>query len=250
MTMRNPGHCSQSRTYPPLAHRAATVRGTWLRGQGADKSGCGYNGTLRKLRWACPLDFGAKTLLAVTTGLRRGEILGLRWQDVNLDRGILSVVQTLEQTREGLRFKPPKTKRSRRVVTLPTVTIEALRHHRAEQARIRLQLGMGRDEEGLVCAKYDGQPRSPRNFTKEFTRLISRLDIPHITFHGLRHSHATQLLGAGIHPKIAQERLGHSTIATTMDLYSHVTESMQEDAAARIDDALRAAIGKHKGNKS
>ena len=61
MTMRNPGHCSQSRTYPPLAHRAATVRGTWLRGQGADKSGCGYNGTLRKLRWACPLDFGAKT---------------------------------------------------------------------------------------------------------------------------------------------------------------------------------------------
>ena len=205
---------------------------------------------------ACLLD-GAKgktlyepILLAVTTGLRRGEILGLRWRDVDLDRGILSVVQTLEQTREGLRFKPPKTKRSRRVVTLPTVTIEALRHHRAEQARVRLQLGMGRDEEGLVCAKYDGQPRNPRNFTKEFTRLVSRLDIPHITFHGLRHSHATQLHRAGIHPKIAQERLGHSTIATTMDLYSHVTESMQEDAATRVDDALRAATGKHKGNKS
>ena len=71
MTMRNPGHCSQSRTYPPLAHRAATVRGTWLRGQGADKSGCGYNGTLRKLRWACPLDFGAKTkALKLPTFLR------------------------------------------------------------------------------------------------------------------------------------------------------------------------------------
>ena len=75
MTMRNPGHCSQSRTYPPLAHRAATVRGTWLRGQGADKSGCGYNGTLRKLRWACPLDFGAKTLGAAILGIGGDEII-------------------------------------------------------------------------------------------------------------------------------------------------------------------------------
>ena len=74
MTMRNPGHCSQSRTYPPLAHRAATVRGTWLRGQGADKSGCGYNGTLRKLRWACPLDFGAKTNRTLKEQIIHGRI--------------------------------------------------------------------------------------------------------------------------------------------------------------------------------
>ena len=190
------------------------------------------------------------TLLAITTGLRRGEILGVRWQDVDLDRGVLSVVQSLEETRNGLRFKPPKTKRSRRVITLPTVTIEGLRRHRAEQAQVRLRLGIGRDENGLVCPRYDGRPRSPRAFTKEFTRLVAKLDIPHITFHGLRHSHATQLLRAGVHPKIAQERLGHSSIATTMDLYSHVTASMQEDAATLVDGALRAAIGIRDGNKS
>ena len=190
------------------------------------------------------------SLLAVTTGLRRGEILALRWRDVDFDRGTLAVTQSLEETKDGLRFKQPKTKRSRRVVTLPSITIDALRRHRIEQAQLRLQLGLGRDDNGLVCSRYDGQPRSPRAFTKEFTRLVAKLDIPRTTFHGLRHSHATQLLRAGIHPKIAQERLGHSTIATTMDLYSHVTDTMQEDAAAQIDAGLQAAIGKRKRNKS
>lgn len=190
------------------------------------------------------------SLLAVTTGLRRGEILALRWRDVDFDRGTLAVTQSLEETKDGLRFKQPKTKRSRRVVTLPSITIDALRRHRIEQAQLRLQLGLGRDDNGLVCSRYDGQPRSPRAFTKEFTRLVAKLDIPRTTFHGLRHSHATQLLRAGIHPKIAQERLGHSTIATTMDLYSHVTDTMQEDAAAQIHAGLQAAIGKRKRNKS
>ncbi len=183
-------------------------------------------------------------LLAVTTGLRRGEVLALRWTDVDLDRGVLSVMQTLEETRDGLRFKAPKTKGSRRVVTLPAVTVEALRRHKVEQAQLRLRIGLGREENGLVCPRQEGQPRSPCAFTKEFSRLVAKLNIPHITFHGLRHSHATQLLRAGIHPKVAQERLGHSTIVTTMDLYSHVTESMQEDAAIRIDAGLRAAISK------
>ncbi len=189
-------------------------------------------------------------LLAVTTGLRRGEALALKWKDVDLDRGVLSVVRSLEETAEGLRFKAPKTKLSRRNVTLPGVTVEALRRHKVEQAQLRLQLGLGRDEDALVCPRYDGKPRSPGAFTKEFTRLAAKLDIPHITFHGLRHSHATQLLRAGVHPKVAQERLGHSTITTTMDLYSHVTKSMQEDAAARVDTALRTAMGKPKENDS
>jgi integrase len=151
--------------------------------------------------------------------MRRGEVLGLRWQDVDLDRGVLSVVQALEETKDGLRFKAPKTKHSRRKVTLPGITVEALRRHKVEQARLRLQLGLGRDDNALVCPRIDGKPRSPRAFTKEFTRLAAKADIPPITFHGLRHSHATQLLQAGVHPKVAQERLGHSTIATTMDLY-------------------------------
>ncbi len=189
-------------------------------------------------------------LLAATTGMRRGEILALRWSALDLERGTVAVVQSLEQLIGGLNFKEPKTERGKRSIRLPSVTIEALRQHKARQARQRLQLGLGRDDNGLVCARYDGEPRSPQSLTREFKRLVAKLDIPRITFHGLRHSHATQLLRVGIHPKVAQERLGHSTIATTMDLYSHVTESMQEDAAARVDAALRAAIGKQKSNKN
>jgi integrase len=190
------------------------------------------------------------TLLAATTGMRRGEILALRWSALDLERGTVAVVQSLEQVIGGLNFKEPKTERGKRSITLPSVTIEALRQHKARQARQRLQLGLGRDDNGLVCARYDGEPRSPKSLTWQFKGLVAKLDIPRITFHGLRHSHATQLLRAGIHPKVAQERLGHSTIAMTMDLYSHVTESMQEDAAALVDAALRAAIGKQKSNQN
>jgi integrase len=175
--------------------------------------------------------------------------LALQWSHVDLDRGTLAVVQTLEQTKAGLRLKPPKTKRSRRVVTLPSLTVEALRRHKADQAAMRLKLGMGKDDSGFVCARWDGELRSPRALTKEFARLIAKLDLPRISFHGLRHSHATHLLRAGVHPKVAQERLGHSTIATTMDLYSHVTATMQEDAAVRVDVALKAALGKRNANK-
>ena len=189
-------------------------------------------------------------LIAISTGLRRGEVLALRWKDIDLERGSLSVARSLEQTKSGLHFKQPKTKKSRRSVTLPPITVEALRLHKAEQAMLRLRLGLGRDKNGLVCSRYDGEPRSPRAFSKEFDRFIRALDITRITLHGLRHTHATQLLEAGIHPKVVQERLGHSTIATTMDLYSHVTESMQEDAAARIDLSLRVAIGKQNGNEN
>ena len=138
-------------------------------------------------------------------------------------------------------------------MTLPNIAVEALRRHKIEQAEMRLRLGLGWDDDTLVCGRYDGSPRSPRAFSKEFARFVAKLrartqenqgraEIPAITFHGLRHSHATQLLKAGIHPKIAQERLGHSTIAVTLDLYSHVTETMQDDAARQIDKALRVAI--------
>ncbi len=160
-------------------------------------------------------------LLAVTTGLRRGEVLALRWKHIDLDRSTLSVVESLEETKDGgLQFKTPKTKGSCRSVTLPSITVEALKRYKVEQAQIRLRLGLGRDDDALVYGRFDGSPKSPRAFTKEFTRFVAKLraetrehpkepNIPPVTFHGLRHSHATQLLKAGIHPKIAQERLGH-----------------------------------------
>jgi len=189
-------------------------------------------------------------LLAVTTGLRRGEVLALRWKDINLDSGILTVNQTLEQTRGGVRAKAPKTKSSRRSVTIPDVAMGDLREHRRTVAERCLRLGMGWDDEALICARYDGQPRSPHAFSRAFDKLVAVTDIPRITFHGLRHSHATQMLRIGVHPKVAQERLGHSTIATTLDLYSHVTKSMQQDAAEQIDATLRDAFRRHSENKN
>ena len=187
-------------------------------------------------------------LLAACAGIRRGEALAVRWSDLDENRGTLSVVRSLEQTAAGVRFKGPKTERGRRVVTLPSIALDALREHRVNQAELRLRLGLGRGDGGLICAGEDGTPRSPRAFSKSFKRLAKKLNMPGITFHSLRHGHATQLLRSGIHPKIAQERLGHSTIATTLDLYSHCTPDMQEDAAVRTDAVIRAALEKRKGN--
>src|SRR6266436_4286354 len=107
-------------------------------------------------------------------------------------------------------------------------------------------LGIRQIGETLVCSRADGLPLQPQSLTHQFARLISRVkELPRVRFHDLRHSHATQLLLAGVHPKIAQERLGHATITTTLDLYSHVTETMQSDAAERLDAVFRPAITRH-----
>lgn len=182
------------------------------------------------------------TLLALTTGMRRGEVLGLRWKNVDLESAMVRVVESIEQTKSGLRFKAPKTERSR-AVTLPAFAVDALRQRQAEQAEELEMLGIRQNGDTLVCGQADGRPLQPRSLTHEFTRLIARIpELPRVRFHDLRHSHATQMLLAGIHPKVAQERLGHSTITTTLDLYSHVTDTMQSDAAARLDAAFRVAL--------
>jgi integrase len=181
-------------------------------------------------------------LLALSTGMRRGETLALRWKNLDLDRGILRVVESLEQTKCGIRFKTPKTDRAR-VVTLPAFAAEALRRHKRQQAEELLLGGVRQTGENLVCGRGDGLPLQPQTLTHHFTRLVRRIkDLPTVRFHDLRHSHATQLLLDGIHPKIAQERLGHASIATTLDLYSHVTDTMQNEAAARLDAAFKNAI--------
>jgi integrase len=181
-------------------------------------------------------------LIAFATGMRRGEILALRWRNVDIERGSLRVVESLEQTRAGLRSKAPKSEKAR-AITLPAFAIDELRRLKREQAEELLKLGVRQDGATLLCARVDGEPMQPRSLTHEFTRLVGRSkDIPRVRFHDLRHSHATTLLTAGVHPKVAQERLGHSTIAVTLDLYSHVTATMQEDAATRLDAAFRGAI--------
>jgi integrase len=180
-------------------------------------------------------------LLALATGMRRGEVLALRWRNVDFERGAVRVVEGLEQTGAGLRFKPPKSNRAR-TVTLPAFALEELRRLKKEQAEELLRLGVRLTGDTLLCARADGDPTTPAALTHTFARLIRKVrDLPTIRFHDLRHTHATQLLLAGVHPRIAQERLGHSTVALTLDLYSHVTGVMQEDAAAKIDAAFRGS---------
>ena len=181
---------------------------------------------------------GLPVLLAVTTGLRRGELLGLRWQDVDLEGGKLAVRQSIEQTKAGLAFKQPKTQKGRRVVTLPPMTVDGLRRHKAEQAKERLQLGPAYTDHGLVLARPDGRPQNPEEMTRAFKRFVQRAGVRVLSLHKLRHTHATLLLGANVHPKVVSERLGHATVGITLDTYSHVLPNLQEEAARKIDALL------------
>ena len=186
-------------------------------------------------------------MLALATGMRRGEILALRWKNVEFDGATVRVVQSLEQTKSGLRFKDTKTSR-KRAIKLPAFAVEELRRLKREQAEELLALGVRQSGETLVCCRTDGEALQPRSVTQQFTLWRNRVKgLPRVRFHDMRHSHATQLLADGVHPKIAQERLGHTSITTTMDLYSHVTATMQADAAARIDAAFREAKTRLKG---
>jgi integrase len=164
---------------------------------------------------------------------------------VDLDRGTIRIVESLEQIKGkgAIRFKAPKNDRTR-AVTLPSFSVGELRRLKREQAESLPAIGLRQTGDTLVCARRDGEPLQPQSLTHEFPRLLTRLgtDFPRVRFHDLRHSHATQLLLAGVHPKVAQERLGHSTVTTTLDLYSHVTPTMQEEAADRLDAAFRGAI--------
>lgn len=182
-------------------------------------------------------------LLAVMCGLRRGEIVALRWRHIDLSTGKISVVESAEQTADGVRYKRPKSGRGRSVALSPTV-IEELRAHRLKQAEEFLRLGLRPTEDTFVYTREDGGPLQPRSLSRAWTLAVARLDLPRIRFHDLRHAHATHLLASGVHPKVASERLGHSQIGITLDLYSHVLPGMQEDAAARVDDALRQALQK------
>ncbi|UUP19538.1 site-specific integrase [Nitratireductor thuwali] len=183
------------------------------------------------------------TLLAVMCGLRRGEILALRWRHVELgdNRRQLSVVESAEQTKDGVRYKEPKSGRAR-TVSLSSTVISELKAHRARQAEEQLRLGIRLDDDGFVVAQYDGRPIQPRSLTHEWVRIIGKTSLPRIRFHDLRHTHASQMLAAGVHPKVASERLGHSTIGITLDLYSHVMPGMQADAAEQVDAAIRSAV--------
>ncbi|TIS75451.1 MAG: site-specific integrase, partial [Mesorhizobium sp.] len=200
--------------------------------------------TLRPTRMYIPV------LLAVTCGLRRGEILALRWRHVELGDNLrrLSIEQSAEQTDDGVRYKEPKSGRAR-TVALSASTVAELKAHRARQAEELLRLGIRPDADSFVVAQVDGSPIQPRSLTHEWVRVLGNTALPRIRFHDLRHTHATQMLSSGVHPKVASERLGHSTIGITLDLYSHVMPGMQADAAEQVDAALQAAISSERKAK-
>ncbi len=203
-------------------------------------------GTARLLHAVEGMRLYMPVLLAVMTGMRRGEILALRWQDTDLEKGQVAVRRSLEQTRDGLRFKQPKTGKGMRSVALPGIAIQVLRRHKTEQAQERLRLGPAYEDNDLVCPRPNGSPWPPDSLSTAFAGHIRRSDLPRVRFHDLRHSHATQLLRHGIHPKVVSERLGHSKVGITLDTYSHVLPGMQEEAASKVDAALRVAIERHK----
>jgi integrase len=186
------------------------------------------------------------TLLAVMCGLRRGEICALRWRNVDLIAGQMSVVESLEQTKAGLRIKSPKSGKGR-TVALSATLVDELRAHRVKRAQELLRLGVGLSDDDLVIAHADGSVVQPIYISQHWARTIRSTKLAHLRFHDLRHTHATHLLSGNIHPKVASERLGHSRVGITLDLYSHVIPGMQEDAAAMIDRALSAA--RDKGRK-
>ena len=188
------------------------------------------------------------TVLAGLCGLRRGEIAALQWKHVDIERRQIAVAQSAEQTRAGVRYKPPKSGRARTVAMSDTVTAE-LRTHRVAQAEGLLSLGVRLSEATFVVAQADGSPLQPNSLSHEWVRQIGKIGLPRIRYHDLRHAHATHLLLSGVHPKVASERLGHSKVGITLDLYSHVLPGMQEDAAARVDDALRIALQNRTKNK-
>ncbi|MHB8311781.1 MAG: site-specific integrase [Candidatus Dormibacteria bacterium] len=185
---------------------------------------------------------GALYVLAVTPGMRQGQLLGLRWQDLDLDHGSLAVVRNL-QPLPGLGLtntKRQKTEKSRHRVELGTLAVEALRAHKVRQADERSGAGDAWEDHDLVFPHVLGHPLSRERLVRlGFEPLLKAAGLPRIRFHDLRHTTATLLLSQGVHPKIVSELLGHSTVAITLNTYSHVTQTMSRAAADTLDSLLQ-----------
>lgn len=198
--------------------------------------------------------FYIPTYIAIATGMRLGEVLGLRWQDVDLKKGVIMVKQSAGLKRkEELKDVPeeelpakgrnevypklPKTKQSKRSIDIPYSLVEELKKHQLQQKKDRLAFGELYQDNGLVCCREDGRPLHPTSFSSRFSKLAKKAGV-FITFHGLRHSHATWLFQQDEHPKVVSERLGHSRIGITMDLYTHAIPGTQKRAARKIEEIL------------
>jgi integrase len=195
--------------------------------------------------------------LALATGMRRGELIALKWQDINFKTGTLQVVRVLTRVptkmpnREHVYIEAePKTQKSRRSVIIAPFALEALKEHRVRQLEAKLKAGASWEEHDYVYCTLHGTHLGPNHVVEEFKLLLKRAELPDIRFHDLRHSAATLLLSIGIHPKVVQELLGHTQINITMDVYSHVLPGMQKDAMSKLDEALKRQEGDEKKESS
>lgn len=185
--------------------------------------------------------------LLATTGMRRGEALGLRWSDVDFDRKTIRVTRTLITTdvqrkgAPGFTWGTPKTAKGRRTIALDDAAVAALKAHRKRQREERLAVGADYHDGDLVVCEPDGTPVHPKTISYRFAKAARAAGLPKIRLHDLRHTHATLALEAGVHPRIVQERLGHANVSITLDTYSHVDLDLQAAAAARVAALLTAA---------
>jgi integrase len=178
--------------------------------------------------------------LALATGMRRGELLALRWEDLDLDGAKVRIERSLEETAAGLRFKAPKTKHGRRMISLPTSAVEALRIHRFKQLELRIALGQGKpDADVLVFSTIEGAPLSPDNLSRDWRRVVAAMHMPRVKFHSLRHSHASALIASGLDVLTVSRRLGHGSPVVTLNTYAHLFAKTDEKAAEAIEAALR-----------
>ena len=184
-----------------------------------------------------------RAILALFTGLRRSEILALKWAHVDLDRKILRVVEALEETAAGLRFKVPKSRAGKREITLPDIVVTVLREHWKRQSEQRIKLGAGRlPADALVFSRLDGGPLRPNALSKEWSKAAASIGIA-ATFHALRHTHVSHLVDAGINVVKISRRVGHADIATTLNVYAHLFDAREDKSAEAINTAVATLLG-------
>lgn len=187
----------------------------------------------------------ALILLALATGMRRGELLALKWQDLDLEKRILQVRRILTRIPsklpgKGFEETEPKTDRGRRSIVLPPFMVEVLKQHRLRQLEEKLKAGPAwNNHDYMFCTSIGTHLNPTRDVLNVLKSFLKKAGLPNIRFHDLRHSSATMLLSMQVHPKIVQEILGHSQINITMDIYSHVLPTMQEEAMGKVNEVLR-----------
>lgn len=178
-------------------------------------------------------------MIAIYTGARRGEILGLSWSNVNLEKGYIKIIDNLCATKNGLIIKKPKTKSGIRTIAISKELIKVLKQHRIRQMENKLRIGKLYKDNNMVCCYEDGHLYNPKRFSAKFHELLEKNNLPIIRLHDLRHSHASLLVKMGVQPKEISHRLGHSNIGITMDLYSHLYEETDQEVANMFDKLIK-----------